>query len=503
TTDPSTTDETTDSTTTDTDSESDSDPTTTTTTGGVDESTCELAAQSLTSAGCLFAPLVLQVYANLPWAVIAGNTNEEVATATLYGADGQMIESAQIMPGDAHTFMLSGDSPVLQNHLIDSVTGVFPRALKLESDIPVVAFQFAPFSSSQQATSDAAILLPYHAWGDNYLAAAYHNSDNSDSWLSIVSFDDGNEVTVLAPTYMTGQTSAGGGFPALAAGESGTIIVNDGEVLRVLSPGSGPADLTGVKITSTAPVALFAGAPTMSIPGPGFVPYKDHLEEQLPPRTAWGTEYAVIHFRPRGGEEDLYRFVADKDGTTITLSGDYNDVLNLNEGEFAEVRTTESFHAAGSESFMVAHYMYSQGMTMGPKDDALYPGSFLSPNCGPQNQQTTELGDPALSFFPPIDQYRYNYTFLTPTTYAWDMMTIIAPMAGWDSILLDGGALPESPTDLGVAGLGYARFLLNDGPHEIHSDAVKFGMEIYGYDCRVSYAFPGGLSLAEINEPPQ
>lgn len=47
-----------------------------------------------------------------------------------------------------------------------------------------------------------------------------------------------------------------------------------------------------------------------------------------------------------------------------------------------------------------------------------------------------------------------------------------------------------------MAGLGYARFFVEDGPHDIRSNSIKFGLEVYGYDCRVS-----GLSLAEINPP--
>ena len=70
-----------------------------------------------------------------------------------------------------------------------------------------------------------------------------------------------------------------------------------------------------------------------------------------------------------------------------------------------------------------------------------------------------------------------------------------------DTIELDGAALPAA-TELGVGGLGYARFLIPDGPHDIRSQSVKFGIEVYGYDCRISYAYPGGLSLGEINQPP-
>jgi hypothetical protein len=469
--------------------------------GIVDESTCEKAAESLTSAGCLFAPLLMQPSTHNPWAVVAANTNVADAHVILRGADGAIIEQATVAPGELHTFVLQGGSAPFTAHNIAEATGVSARAMKLESDVPVVAYQFSPYSSSQNATSDASLLLPDHAWGEDYLVGAFHNDDNSNSWITIVSFTDDNVVEVTTPSYMVGSTSAGGGIPALAPGQSTQVTIHDGDVLRILSPAAGNADLTGGRVASTAPVAVFTGAPSMSIPGPGFVSYKDHLEEQMPPRTSWGTEYAVVHFRPRSTEEDVYRFVADKDDTVITLSGDYADVLMLDEGEFAEVRTTESFYAQGNSAFAVFHYMVSTSLTPGPKDNAQYPGNFLSPNCASPSNAHTELGDPAISFIPPVDQYRYNYTFLTPETYAWDMITVIAPMAGWNEIVLDGAALPEAPTSLGVAGLGYARFFVDDGPHDIRSETVKFGLEVYGYDCRVSYAYPGGLSLAEINPP--
>jgi hypothetical protein len=469
--------------------------------GPVDESTCELAANNLTSAGCRFAPIIGGSSTNLPWAVVAANaTGVAAAEVTLYAASGAVIESAMVDPGQLHTFVIDPGSPELNAHVMASATGVVNKALLLESDRPVVAYQFSPYSSSQVATADASLLLPDHAWGTDHLVPSYHNSDISDSWVTIVSLVENTEVTVEMPTAMVGSTSAGGGVPALAAGESFMISVGAQDALRVVSPGSSLADLTGMRVTSMQPVAIFTGSPSMSLPGPGMNYYKDYLEEQIPPRTAWGTEVVVVKFRPRSIEPDLYRVLADADGTTVTMSGGYVDQLVLDAGEFHEFLTPEDFVVEGSDAILVAHYMLSQDQSPGAKNDVEYPGAFISDNCDFPSQQTTELGDPAITFVPPAAQWRYVYTFLTPTTYAWDMVTVVGPMNGWNSIALDAGPLP-APTAIAGTTWGFARFLIEDGPHDIRSDSTKFGIEVYGYDCRISYAYPGGLSLGLINEP--
>jgi hypothetical protein len=55
----------------------------------IDETTCDGAAAALTSAGCLFAPIVgnpssVVTHGPLPWAVIAANANESATDVTLY-----------------------------------------------------------------------------------------------------------------------------------------------------------------------------------------------------------------------------------------------------------------------------------------------------------------------------------------------------------------------------------------------------------------------------------
>src|SRR5690606_13942512 len=104
------------------------------------------------------------------------------------------------------------------------------------------------------ATADASLLLPEHAWGLDYLEPSYHNSDDSASWVSIISMVDGNEITVEMPAGMVGSTAAGGLVPALAAGEATVHTIDAQEALRIVSPGSSLADITGMRVSSTAPV---------------------------------------------------------------------------------------------------------------------------------------------------------------------------------------------------------------------------------------------------------
>ncbi len=471
---------------------------TTTDSGGGGEATCEEAAESRSSAGCLFAPIVGNQNWTKPWAVVAANTSPELATVELFAKDGLTLASAAIDPGQTHVFELLGDSPELAAHQQPAATMVALQAMRLESDVPIVAYQFTPFSSSQVATADASMLLPEHAWDTDYFAASYTN--DATSWLLVVSLTDNNQVTITAPAGMQGATTGGGGIPALSAGQSAQVVVNAQQALRLIAPHMGPADLTGVRVESSAPVAVLTGAPSISLPGPGMNFYKDYVEEQLPPRSSWGETYAVVKFRPRSDEPDLYRFIADKDGTTITLSGGVEDSFTLDAGEFHQISTPASFWAESDDAFFVHHMMVSQDQSLGPKDDAMYPGEGQSGNCG-AGVETTDLGDPAFSYVTPVDQFRSSYTFLSPTTYAWDMMTVTAPENLWGTIVLDGDPLPDPEATLGDSGFAYARFLIDDGPHEIHSPATTFGIDVYGYDCRISYAYPGGLNLEPINTP--
>ncbi len=47
-------------------------------------------------------------------------------------------------------------------------------------------------------------------------------------------------------------------------------------------------DLTGTKINSSQPIAVFSGHQRATIPNPSDLVSRDHLVEELPPIPTWG-----------------------------------------------------------------------------------------------------------------------------------------------------------------------------------------------------------------------
>ena len=77
--------------------------------------------------------------------------------------------------------------------------------------------------------------------------------------------------------------------------------------------------------------------------------------------------------------------------------------------------------------------------------------------------------------------------------------TIVAPMADWDEVLFDGGALP-APTAIADSGFGFVYVPLPNAFHEVEAPSTV-GVEVsaYGYVGHGSYFYPGGMGLQALN----
>jgi hypothetical protein len=246
-------------------------------------------------------------------------------------------------------------------------------------------------------------------------------------------------------------------------------------------------DFTGSLVTASAPVAVFAGVECMTINPPscsGGGCCCDHLEDQMLPTSSYGTNFVAPHSTYRGGtEEDIWRILADHEGTLVTTSLPApNDSIALEPGQHVEVSSHDSFVITSNEPVMVGQYLASQGCT----------------------SQVT--GDPSFTTFPPVEQYRSSYTFLVPATFNLDSAVVVQRQGTTATIdgLLVPAEMPGCATypagDIEGATWEVVQCPVVDGAHRLEADQ-PVGLGVYGYGPAGSYAYIGGTNLERINIP--
>lgn len=398
---------------------------------------------------------------------------------------------------------------------------------KIKSSQPIVAYQFNPLCCNYNFTNDASLLLPKSALTKNYMFMSYEvwRPDGGDisysPTLTVLATEKDTKVTIKLPASTKGLT-----FPELLYPNSNARILGpnvSGEVTTTLQPHevlnlgamARDHDITGARITATKPVAVFGGHTC------AFVPHGnaacDHLESQLFPMETWGRRFFATPLKMRGKGErttlegTYFKFLALENQTEVATGINLNyredvDILRhtsgavkpclafsekpeegkftLNAGQFCVVGSKKVFIAESGKPLLVGAFLSGQGSV--EKD----------PKFG------SHAGDPAFFLVPPEEQFRAEYSFLTPKTYFVSYITIvIQPGAG---ISLDGMNLDlqqfdyELLDDLGVARI---HIPVEPGPHFVKSEnQIPFGLIVYGYDDYVSYAFTGGLNLTKLNE---
>ena len=107
-----------------------------------------------------------------------------------------------------------------------------------------------------------------------------------------------------------------------------------------------------------------------------------------------------------------------------------------------------------------------------------------------------QVGDPAMAFVAPTEQFRTQYAFLTPQEYDENYATIISRIGA--QVILDGqdvsAQLDETLDEQSIGVLS-----LEPGQHNIECSA-GCGVLVYGFSQAVSYLFAGGLDLEPISD---
>ncbi len=245
----------------------------------------------------------------------------------------------------------------------------------------------------------------------------------------------------------------------------------------------------------------------------------DHLESQLFPVETWGRRFIASPLKIRGDltggaqtlEGTYFKFLALEDGTTVQTDFNLNyqdnpDAMRQTSGatlpcrDFSDEPELGEFTLDAGDSCVIG----SKVTFVAESGRPLMVGAFLSgqgsveenPQFGDHN------GDPAFFLVPPEEQYRSDYSFLTPDTYFVSYLTVLI-QPGF-TVTLDGQELDLTQFDYEVLedrNIARAHIPVEPGPHFVESqNQIPFGIIVYGYDDYVSYAFTGGLDLTKLNE---
>ncbi|MBC8073559.1 MAG: IgGFc-binding protein [Deltaproteobacteria bacterium] len=469
--------------------------------------TCASAERARTSIGCEFYPV--NPSGSAGYAV--SNVSNEVANVTLADSSG-VVQSAAVAAGETHLF-------VVNTHALPETTGITPSGWVIESDQVLQVFSFSPEFAGP--TADAGLVLPRGAHGIRHRVASYPATlenvedfgTSAAEYVAVIATADDTEVTfTLADPNSVTSASPDGTLPAAdnAIGASTVTATLDRlEVLVIASPAVNPNtgeqdnEITGSLIESSAAVAVYAGASITYIPTPPDPTDPpccgDLILEAIPPTTVLGTSYAGVKFQPLGEEPDVWRFVGNADGTTVTLTGGLDQVIALDAGEFVDVFTPESFWAEANLPFALVHFMTSsQYAAVDPFGDEQGP-SVATLDCG----DVDHPGDPAMTWAYPTDNWLSRYVFPVDPSVdaAWchNHVNVVAPATAWAAITLGGEPLPAG-APLGDSGMHFVRVPVVDLDYELRAPpGVGVELTVYGYVSDGSYVYPGGVGVEVVN----
>ncbi|MRG97871.1 IgGFc-binding protein [Polyangium spumosum] len=488
---------------------------------------CDVAADQPSNVGCEFWAVDLDQQdfggndpASAPWGVVLSNPGQATAKVVIELNDAplgmpatpKLVIGVDVKPGELFTAPLPTrelDCGVKPNDANSPGTCLSSNAYRITSSTPIVVYQFNVFENA--FSNDASLLLPTTGLGKIYRVIGWPAGHPIPTeFPGIGKIIDRSYVTVVGTRPNTLVTVKPSwrikGNPPVAATPAGgeiKVTLNPFDVLNLETDDGtfqeDPAtmtDLSSTIVTATLPVAVFSGVETTGAPGSVEVPKPpgwedgstcclDHLEEQMFPVESVGSRYVITRSPVRSTssyrEPDVIRFLGVAEDATVTTNlPPPFDSFTLQAGEVKTTWAQDNFVVGATKPVMVGQIQVSNGYVDGPA-----------------------LGDPSLTVFPPIEQFRTEYVIPTPNSWSQNWVVIAAEVGS--EITLDGATTnfcQIEPAGM-VEGKTYhsRKCPLAPGVHRLSGDK-PFGIIAYGYGSAGSYAFAGGADVKRVYEPP-
>lgn len=448
------------------------------------------------SAGCSFYPVNLWSTSTSGQLgiVASNNSSTDSAVVTLEDNNG-LIGTQTAAPGGVVIFRLDHTRNKLTR------TEQAKKGFHLSSSAPVSAYLFHPIDAAQVHTGSATLLLPEHVMAKDYFVMSYTYNANINTeiaqgqgFVAVLALSDNTDVQITMPV----KSQAGTGIPAVAAGGVVHQTLNRMEVLEVTQANS-LEDISGAIVKASANVVVYGGAGLVTVPA--TADGGDHLGAQMFPLQTWGKHYVASKFKQRNStDKDYYRIVASVDMTHVTFTGSAGlpAMQTLRRGAFYEFSTDTDFEITADQPVLAIQYLPAWGLLSGTFKLSDFPDGSPA-DCPSSGNDVQCLGDANMAPLVPVEQYRSDYLFYVPQTYAYDFINVTAPLG--TALTLDGAPVTDALRALGSGAIGRVILRVQAGNHRITGDK-PFGLMSYGYGYAVSYCYPGGLNLETINPIP-
>jgi hypothetical protein len=424
-------------------------------------------------------------------------------------------------------------------------TALTRHAYRIQTDFPVVAYQFNPLDNVAVFSNDASLLRPTSALSvapgsvvASYLAIGwpqtiattddpntnFNPNDPVDlrAFLTIVGTAENTHVKVDTTTRII----PGGPVPETQVGESLEMTIGPFDVLN-LETGHFNADFTGTLISADQAVVVFSGSEASDAPTFTSLSERrccaDHLEEQLDPLRTSGKHFVASISANRSEmvanagatigpvqQPEYFRVMAMTNlgaNITTTLPG-YSTIHLEKRGSYVAMSSVKPFLLDSDQPVQLMAISASQ-------DDGGIPSGLPG-------------GDPSMLIIPPNEQFRASYVFLTPDNYAFDLVRIIATpdtevvmdgtsiteingciMEPGDGLTAEERGAPYPPWVVYRCQLGFPTIdvsgdvpvtspgIQDDGVHRVDADR-PVGVLVDGFDAFVSYGYAAGTELVQI-----
>jgi len=329
--------------------------------------------------------------------------------------------------------------------------GIYVRSLDPTKELTVIGFNRAT------ATTDAFLAEPVDVLGTEYLGAGVATGYGSGGNMGIVATQDGTTVTVTVPS----------GSPFGGVSSSQTWTLNRLQALYLAG-----GDPTGVKVSSSKPVAVFSGHECANPDGTDYC-CCDYIVEQLPPTSSYANEFLLAPLATRAN-------------SMVRVTGNSaNNVLNVNGANVATIQAQRFYQFIAPGAAKITSSQPSLVFQISRS-------SFID----------NTVSDPFYMWVPPYAQNSANYFFYTlPNFNNWLNLVIESGKQG--GLLLDGAAFSATWTPVPGTSFVYTQKQVSAGAHKIYhnSPIVPFAIFAYGWADYDSYGYPGGNRLAPLQDP--